>query len=266
MKIPLLEGQIFDPSNEDRNQGTVVVSQTLARQAWPGKPAVGKRLRLGDETSGAPWLSVIGVVGDVLDGGLDMEPGPVVYLPLSQDPWSSMAVVVRSQSSPQGLVKPVQQSIWQRDPELPLADTQTMDRLVARASMASRFNAFSISALAALACVLALVGIFGVIGYFVGERKREFGIRMVLGARRNDVLALVLRHACALTAAGLALGVILALYLTRALAHLLFRIETTDPGTFVLCALLLFATALMAAALPAQRAASEDPTSTLRSE
>lgn len=263
MGIPLLEGRAFAAVPGVGKTTEAVVSRTLARRAWPGESALGKQIRL-DPTDA--WLSVVGVVGDIRDGVLSAEPDPFLYLPYSQDSSANMAVVVHSTLPPEDLVRPVQQKIRSRDPELPLADVQTMDQVLLTSNSPSRFHTISISVLAALALVLALIGVFGVINYMVGERTREFGIRVALGARRLDVMTLVLRRAGGLVAGGLILGILLALALTRVLEFLLYRTGATNPAVFFLGALLVLGASLLAAYLPAERASRVDPNTTLRQE
>jgi putative ABC transport system permease protein len=266
MGIPLLEGRLLPADAPPTDPPIAAVSRTFARRFWPGQSAVGRRFRLGDGTSNEPWVEVVGVVEDVRDGQTTAEPGSTFYVPHAQDPLSSMGVVVRASGDPAKLIRPIQERIWDRDPELPTADVQTMEQIVWRSNAASRFHALSVAALATLALCLALIGVFGVIAYRVGERTREFGIRAALGAERRNLLILVLRHAGALALLGLIVGLGLALLLTRLLSRLLYQVSSTEPAAFAAGAALLSGAILLASLIPARRASRTEPVILLREE
>ncbi|HWM94935.1 MAG TPA: ABC transporter permease [Thermoanaerobaculia bacterium] len=266
MGIPLLDGRPLSADAAATNPPVAAASRTLANRLWPGMTAVGRRIRLGDETSNTPWIEIVGVVEDIRDGQISSEPGSVLYVPHAQDPLSSMAVVVRASRDPETLIRPIRRKIWERDPELPVADVQTVKQIVWHSNTASRFHAFSVAALAALALCLALVGVLGVIAYQVGERRREFGIRAALGARRPDLVFLVLRQAGALALSGSILGLGLALLITRLLHSLLYQISSTEPAVFAGAAVLLLGIVLLASLIPARKATQSEPIVLLHEE
>jgi ABC-type antimicrobial peptide transport system permease subunit len=210
---------------------------------------------------------VVGVVGDVKQGGLDSLSRPEIYFSLSQFPWGTMTYVVRAASGdPLRLVPAVRAQVTALDPNLPLADVRTMESVVGETVAQRRLTMTLLAAFAGLALVLAAVGTYGVVSYSVAQRTREFGIRLALGGAAHDVLRDVLRHAMVVGALGIVAGLAGALALTRVLSGLLFDVSATDPAVFASIALLLGAVTLVASWLPARRAARVDPMVALRSE
>ena len=266
MRIPLIAGRAFDTRDASTSTAVVLINQTIARRLFPGEDPIGQRLTYGAATAQSPWLTIVGVVGDVRDLGLEEQADLEVYQPYPQATLSYMTLVARTAASPAASVGVVRDAIHRLDPSLPLFEGQTMDSVVAFGLAPRRFNMLLLGVLAAIALVLAGVGIYGVIAYGVLRRRREIGIRIALGAQRRDVLTLVIGRGLRLTGIGIATGVAAALLLTRLLASLLFAVRPHDPLTIFAVAAVLVAVALLACYLPARRALRVDPTVTLRQE
>jgi putative ABC transport system permease protein len=262
--IPLLNGRVFQETDRAGTSAVVVIDRATARQHWPDSDALGKRIKLGGPQD--PWMTVVGVVGDVRYHGLDSRIFPTIYVPHGQVPFRRMMVAVRTTGEPLALVPAVKGQIAAIDRNLPVSKIQTMEQIVAESVTPQRFNLTLLGTFAALALLLAAVGIYGVISYAVTRRRNEIGIRMALGARARDVTRLVIGQGMRLTLLGVALGLVGALALTRVLRVLLFNVSATDPLTFAAIALLLTTVALIACWLPARRATRVDPLNALRHE
>jgi putative ABC transport system permease protein len=245
-----------------------VVNATLARRLWPNESAVGKRVACcGDDP---PWREVVGVVGDIRQV-LQREPVPELYVPIEQTPasaWTwygnSLAFVVRTDGDVADVSREIRAAVAQTDPTLPVYDAHTYDEVLAIASAPNRFSTVLFSALAGLALALAAVGLYGVLAFSVAQRGFEMGVRMALGARPRDVLALVTRQGMMLVAGGLVLGLALALAGSRVMASLLYQVAPSDPVTYVAAGTLLVVVGALACYLPARRASRVDPTTALR--
>jgi putative ABC transport system permease protein len=267
--IALAEGRDFAWSDSPAQPPAVVVSQTLARTFWPGENPIGKRLKLGGGGPQDPWLSVIGVVGDVHQMSRTREPRPAVYLSATQDVGVGDTVrdwAVRSSGDPLLLAPAVRGAVWSVDAVLPVSRVQTMERVLSGTLASQQFNLLLLGLFALLALVLAAVGLYGVSAYFVAQRTRELGVRMALGAERRDVLALVLRMGARLIGLGIVVGLAASLAAGRLLASLLFQVSPRDPLVLAGVAVLLAAVALLACYLPARRATHVDPVIALRHE
>ncbi|HEY7216285.1 MAG TPA: ABC transporter permease [Thermoanaerobaculia bacterium] len=268
MSIPMQRGRNFTPQDREGSVEVAIVNETFARRFWPHQDPLGKRLR----TDG-PWRTVVGVVSDVRHRSLEAEPHPEVLIPYPQlDPsfltsWArGLSVVVRSSADLSVVAGLARRGVHAADPGMPLIEIRPMRQLVAESTAQPRFRTLLMGGFALIAAVLALVGVFGVMSYFVAQRTQELGVRMALGARRSDVLALVLGRGAGLALLGVALGLAGARGLTRWMTGLLFEVSPTDPATFVLAAAALAAAALAASYLPARRAAQVDPAVVLRQE
>jgi len=273
LHIPILRGRDISDTDLAGRPGVILVSQSMARQFWPGEDALGKRLTLTFYPGAV--REVVGIVGDVKLDGLDQtRPSTALYFPLGQvsvpanGGWSSfpMSLVVRSSSGSTGLVSAVSNAVHQVDREMPLRDIQAMDDLVANSLSQQRFNMLLLGAFAALALLLAAVGIYSVLSYSVKRSVREIGIRLALGARVGDVLRMVVLEGMKPTLLGVAIGVSGALALGRILSGLIYGVKSTDPITFVTVAGLLTLIALVASMIPAYRATKVDPMVALRYE
>jgi predicted permease len=271
LSVPLIDGRRF----EDRDMGdsalpTVIVNQTMAKAYWPDGEAVGKRFKAGGNED-APWLTVIGVVGDMRQMGLDTPPVSELYLPAAAFVpnvgffWPRH-LFVRTAGDPLALGNPVRAAIWRMDPDQPISLLHTMDDVFDRELSNRNTQLTLVGAFAVLALVLAAVGLYGVLSYAVAQRTPEIGLRMALGAQHATVVRTVVVGALALACVGLTIGVAGALALARLVESFLFGVSATDPMTFVAAAALLLAVTGAAAYLPARRAANVDPMTALRGE
>jgi putative ABC transport system permease protein len=263
MAIPVLQGRDFEERDNAEAPPVAVVSATFARRAWPGQDALGKRLRFKDSD---PWVSVVGVVGDVKHGSFTDADEPQAYTPHDQDPRIFACVVARTAGDPTAMAGPIRQAIWSVDPQQPVWKVRSMEALLASARGPARAVTILIGVFAAVALLLAAVGIYGVMTYLVTQRTREIGIRIALGASAPAVVAMVVGRGLALTSIALVLGVAGAVALTRTLGTLLFGVGPLDPATFGAAAVVLGAVALLASYLPARRAAKVDPVVALAEE
>ncbi len=277
MSIPLVAGRAFTPQDRESETPVTIVSQTMARAYWPNEGALGRRVKEGSVDDDSPWLTVIGVAGDVRHQGLDVEPRAKIYLPFREGmTWqmsgdgrfvsSSRTVVLKTSIDPAGVMGAVRDAVRAVDPDLPVVELSTLDRLISRSVAEPRFRTILIGSIATLATVLAVVGIFGVLAYAVAQRTGEIGIRMALGAAQTDVVRSVLKRGTPLLATGLAIGLVVALATVRALERFLFEIRPTDVTTLISVAALLTGAALAASYIPARRATKIDPVEALRRE
>jgi putative ABC transport system permease protein len=269
MGIRLQSGRLFRDGDGDGNGNgsprVAVVDETLARTYWPGADPIGKRIHRGDFGDKDPkWITVVGVVGNVRNSGLHVEPRPQLYLPHVQS--RQMSIAVRTQGDPERLIKPVSEAIHAIDPDQPVSEIMTMDQMIDRSLAGRRFNLVLLGLFAGLAVVLAAVGIYGVMSYQVAQRTREMGLRMALGAQRGAVLALVVREAGLLSLTGLGAGLVLSLLATRVMASLLFGVGATDPLTLAVVSACLALVSLAAAYVPGERATRVDPMVALRAD
>ena len=266
MRIPVLEGRALGP--EDAAQGTpvIVINQDMARRFFAGTDPIGQRVHFGGAGAQAPWMTIVGVVGNVLAERLDAGPRPMLYRPMAQQTNLSLAVVVRTAGDPSRLATELPRIVREANPDLPTFAVRTMDDVLAEATASRRFSMQLLGGFALLALVLAAVGIYGMMAYLVSQRTRELGIRIALGARQSAVLRMIVSHALALAAGGVLVGVLAALMMSRLFGGLLFRVSPTDPVTFVAIASALIGTAVLAAAMPARRAAKVDPMVALRGD
>ena len=268
--IPL-QGRDFQGGDRPGAPRVAIVNETLARMAWPGEQAVGKRLAYWtDEEERPVWHEIVGVAGDVRQRELTEDARPELYVPMAQaseDLWGdrdvSMALVVRTAGDPASLAAPVRQAVLRVDPRLPVYDVATMDEIRATWTATTRFNMLLLTSLGAIGLVLAIVGIYGVIAYFVSQRTQEIGLRMALGATQRRVLGMVAYQAMRPVLVGLAVGVAGAAAATRVLSGLLYGVTATDPVTFAGVLVVLAMAALLASWVPARRAARVDPSRAL---
>jgi predicted permease len=263
MGMTLVSGRSFVEAELWESGGAVVVNEAMAASLWPGGGALGSRI--GQSPRG-PWLEVIGIVGSARESSLDEEPQAAMYIPYVAAPAPSMVIVLRTAYNPVDLVGPVRAAIAAHDPSQPVAQFETLRDHVDRALGPSRFQALLLSGFAALALALAAVGIHGVISYSVRQRRQEIGIRIALGARAGDVLAMVWRRGMAPVAVGVVLGLGAAVSLSRLIESFLFGVDRLDPVSFGGFPLVLVVVAAAANFFPARAAAAIDPVETLRSE
>jgi predicted permease len=266
--IPLRKGRAFNQHDTAASPHVLMVSESVARHFWPHDDPIGKHLDPGFSDAG--WYTVVGVAGDVKQFGPADSESFAIYLPYEQSPvpflMRDLTLVMRTATDPLKAVPAARRALEGVDPELPLFDVASMEQLVYQSVARPRFNAALLAIFAGLALILATVGIYGVMSYMVTERTHEIGVRMALGAQAGDVLRGVVAQGAARAAAGIALGLVGALFLTRFLTTLLFGVRPTDAPTFVAVAALLGSVALVASYLPARRATRIDPMAALRCE
>jgi putative ABC transport system permease protein len=264
MGIPLREGRLLAPGDRDA-PAVAVINETMARDYWPGEKAVGKRLKPVWKVDG--WITVVGVVGDIKYSGLAKKVEPEIYRPFLQAPERDMSLVVRTAvADPTTLAASLRQAVASVDAMVPVSEIRTVDQLLARSVATPRVTTMLLALFAAVALTLAAIGIYGVLSYTVSRRTREIGVRMALGARRGDVLRMMMGHALLLAGLGTTAGVAAALATTRALDSLLFGVSRTDMLTFAIVPVLLLIVAVIAAYVPASRATRVDPMIALRLE
>ncbi len=263
MGIPILRGQGLSPLADTASNEEVMINRTMAERYWTENP-IGSRFQLFGPTG--PWVTVVGVVGDVRQVRPDQPARPELYLSSLRRPGHEMSFIVHTAGPPERLASALTQAIHEIDPEQPVFGVMTMDKLLANATAERRFSLLLLLLFAGLALLLSSVGIYGVMAYITTQRRHEIGIRMALGARSADVLNLVVGQGIRLIAIGLALGLVGAWVLSRAITSQLYGITARDPLTYLVVALLLGGVALVATYLPARRAAQVDPMLALRSE
>jgi putative ABC transport system permease protein len=271
MNIPLRDGRGFEERDDESSAPVAIVNETMARAYWPGESAVGRRFKIGGPNSDAPWMTVVGVVADVRQMGVDAPVKAEMYMPYRQtadfaDFFGPRDLVVRTTVAPQSIVPAVRQAVHEVDPYQPVSDVRTMDEVLGRETEQRRTGMILLTAFAALALLLSALGIYGVLSYFVVQHTQEIGVRMALGAQTSDVLRLVVGKGMRLALAGVAVGIAGALALARLMRSLLFEVNAADPLTFFAIALLLSLVALLACYVPARRATKVDPMVALRYE
>jgi len=265
MKIPLLRGRWFTDGDRKGSPKVVIVSDAAARRFWPGEDPIGKPVGVGQGGFG-DRAEVIGIVGDVRYGQMDEPPRPDVYISHLQASRGAMYVFLRAAGNPTALIPAVEREVHALDKNVPVYDIKTMNERIRDSTARARFSAILLAVFAGIAMALAAVGIYGVMSYLVTQRTREIGIRIALGARSGEVLALVVRRGTALALAGIALGTAGALAATRVLSTLLYEVKPGDPATYITMAVLLAIVALAASYIPARRASIVDPSTALRAE
>ena len=265
MGIPLRAGREFADTDTSNAQKVMVINENLARSYWPGEDPIGKRVTMKDW--GPPLTAeIVGVAGDVKAGGLDSDVRPMIYWAYPQFPVIFDTIVARTEGDPLSMIGAIKSQIWSVDPSQPIAGVETMEQVLAGSLAQRRFNMLLLGVFAVLALALAAIGIYGVISYTVSQRTHEIGVRVALGARGSDVLALVVRQGMTLAFAGVGLGLAAAAGLTRLMSTLLFGVNPIDAPTFVVVAAVLLAVALAACVIPARRATKVDPMVALRCE
>ena len=267
MRIPVRRGRVFAQS--DTAEPVAVINEETARRYFPGEDPVGRRVHFGPARAQAPWMTVVGVVGNVLSESLEIGPRPMVYRPLTQASSLSMGLVIRTSGDPSSLAVPLARAVRAVDPDQPTFAVRPMSDVQAAGTASRQFAIRLVGGFALLALLLAAVGIYGVLAYLVGQRTREIGIRIALGARRREVVAMVVGRALALAVKGVVIGGAASLVIGQIMSNLsgmLFQVRPYDPWSFGTVAALLTLTAVAASARPAARAAQVDPVVALRAE
>lgn len=266
LRIPIIAGRTFNATDTPDGAKVVMINEAAARAYFPGGNAVGSRVRIGPNPA-APWVTIVGVVGDMRDAANWEAPVPSIYDDAAQQTWwRSLSVIVRTSGDPLAAVPAIRGAVKSADPTLALRDVATLDEVIGMSLSARRFALGLAACFAVLALVLAAVGIYGVLAYSVNARTREFGVRLALGATTSDVMMLVLRQGFGWSVAGLAIGIGGALVFGHLLASSLYGVSATDGTTFVSVGLGLLLVALVACVVPASRATRVDPINSLRAE
>ncbi|PYT34121.1 MAG: hypothetical protein DMF52_13840 [Acidobacteria bacterium] len=264
LRTPILAGREFTAQDRAGSPAVAIINDALARRMFPGQDPVGRRIEFNWDTTG--WQEIVGVVGNVKQYGLQEDMLPTIFVPQAQRPEPAMAVVVRSSLRPDQLVPEIRRQVAALDRNRPLIQVRTMDQVIADSVADRRLPMLILGAFAVAALLLGAIGVYGIVGYSVAQRTQEFGIRMALGARRRDVVRMVLGQGLRLALFGLLIGLAGSLAVARLIAGLLFGITPADPGTLVATSLLILGVALLACYIPARRAARVDPMVALRYE
>jgi len=270
MGIALRSGRYFTEQDQTQTQPVAIINETMARQYWPNENAVGRQFKNGSVDSPHPWLTIVGVVADVRQMGVDKPTKAEMYFPYSQIKshpfFAPRDLVIRATVEPDSLVAAVRSAIHAVDPNQPLSSIRTMEAVFGEHTKVRRMGMFLLTTFAALALLLAMLGIYGVLSYFVTQHTQEIGVRLALGADSKSIFALVLKRGLMLTGIGVAIGLGASFALSRLLRSLLFEVSAADPLTYVGVALLLLTIAVLACVVPARRAAKVDPMIALRCE
>jgi putative ABC transport system permease protein len=266
MGITILKGRDFDERDTRDAPKVTIIDERLAREYWPDGDPIGKRIRFGPPEDNEPWHTIVGVVGDVRHERLDALTRKTVYLPFPQMPIGGSSLAIRSNGRPENITAAVRAQAKEIDPDVALTQVMPMTEVVARSVWQPRLYTALFGVFAAVALILATVGIYGVMSYTVTQRTREIGLRMALGAQKQDVMKLVVGQGVVLAALGVGAGLVAAVGLTRLMSSLLFGVSATDPITFGAVSVLLAGVALGACFVPARRAAKVDPMVALRYE
>jgi putative ABC transport system permease protein len=267
MRVPLIAGRAIEERDTADAPLVAVISQRLAREWWPGGASpLGRRIRIGDSSRARPWVTIVGVVGDVMYSVFDRAPHATLYVPYTQSPRGRMDIGVRAAGDPTRLIPAIAAAIHAVDPEQPVTDVRTVEAQIRDDAFGLTYVAALLGIFGALGLALSSIGVYGVMAYLVSEQTHEIGIRMALGAPRKRVMRTVFLRGFATTAAGLAAGIVAAYILARLMASLIWGVGAGDPVTFTAIPIALAAAASLAIYIPARRAMAIDPMVALRHE
>ncbi|MFZ1009738.1 MAG: FtsX-like permease family protein, partial [Candidatus Sulfotelmatobacter sp.] len=263
LQATLLRGRSFTEGDEDGKQPVAIIDGSTAHKYWPTRDPLGRQVRFGQDPT-RPWMTIVGIIKDIKNDGLDIDGVPHIYVSTYQDPSRRVSVVLRT-SLPATLLEPqIRHEIQSIDPGMPVFNVSSMNDILDRSLASRRFSAGLVGGFAGLSMLLASIGIYGLLAYMVGQRSREIGLRMALGATRADVLKLILGKGFILAAVGIMTGVLLAASGASLMASVLYGVRPHDPAVFLIVPSLLFAVAVLASYLPARRATKVDPMIALR--
>jgi putative ABC transport system permease protein len=270
MGVSIVEGRFFSRVDGPHSQLVTIVNRAFAHHHWPGESAIGKQVREGGPQGKQPYRTVIGVVGDVKQNGLDVDARPEVFLPVTQfpfAPWTAldaMTLVVRTDADPTAIAGSARHELLALDKDLPVTGIRTMQANLSRSLERRRFATALVAAFALLALLLAAVGIYGVMAYNVNQRRHEIAVRMALGATPRSIQVLILRRALTLAGMGVVIGWIGSIGMMRSLSSLLVGVKPIDPATFVIVATMLLIVSILATLVPVERARTIDPAAIVR--
>lgn len=264
LRIPVLSGTTFSGLEHPDAPPSAVINNVMARRFWPGQNAVGKRFKLAPASSNGPWFTVIGVVGDMRRQAIERDPIPQVFVPFTQDVQRTGNILIRTKGDPLAAVESVRQAIRGVTRTVPMPTIVPLETRMDAWLQQARFQTSLFTIFSVLALLMAAIGIYGLMSYSVAQRSREIGIRMALGARVRTILFAILSEGMLLAAVGIVLGLGASFGVSRFFSALLYGVQPDDVATFVIAPLVLLGIAALATYLPARRAASIDPASTLR--
>jgi predicted permease len=260
LEIPLLKGRLFSDTDRTGAPGVVIINESAARKYFPGDNPIGRVVSLDRDRT------IVGVVGDVRQLSLEIEPATEAYVPMAQSRVFGGILALRTGGSPYAVLPAVKGALFAVLPDVPLRNVATMEEVVAKRLAPRKLSMLLLGLFGLLGLVIASVGVYGVMAYLVAQRTREIGVRMALGATRAHVVGMVLRNACAMVASGILIGGVAAWYLTAVATAFLFRLEPTDARAFAAAITSLSVAAFAASVIPARRAAGVDPVVALRTE
>lgn len=266
MEMPILKGRTFTAQDFNKEAPVVIVNESFVQRYWPGEDPVGKRFRRGGPDSDTPWMTVVGLLGDVRYQGFAEDHIPEFFLAHKESAWTSMHTVIRTKGDPEAITPAVRQVIAELDPNLPLVKAETMNSLIVESLWMNQFTTTLFGVLAVIALLLSVIGVYGVINYSVSQRTHEIGIRMALGAQVEDVRMLVVKQGLKLALLGVLIGLPIAFGLTKLMTSMLHGISPSDPLTFGGIAIVAVLIALVASYIPARKATKVDPMIALRYE
>jgi putative ABC transport system permease protein len=264
--VKLLAGRFFSEQDGAGAPGVAIINEALAARVWKGAPAVGSQIRIGPPEWGQPWLTVVGVTSNVMHYGLDQRLPLEIYVPFPQVPTREMFLVVNTQSEPLASAAMVRKTIFQIDSDQPVSAIRPMTQVIDDSLWQRRVLLQLIVLFAIVALALSSVGVYGVISYSMEQRRKEFGIRIALGAQRANILRLGISEGMKLAGAGAAIGLIAGAIINKRMAAVLFEVKPTDLTTYCAITALLLSVAFLAAYLPARKALKVDPTTALKLE
>jgi len=266
MGIPLFHGRLLTLADQMNTLPVAVVNETLARQIFPDRDPIGQRMKFGDAGGKQPWMTIVGIVGDVRNTSIEQKPRPQIYMPYHQAPTAFLNIVLRTAVAPATLTGAVRREIATLDPDQAVANIRTMEQVVSAAVATRRFITLLLTLFAVLALLLSTIGLYGVVSYTVARRTGEMGLRMALGATRGRLLGMIVGQGLRLTLVGIARGLGGAAVLKKLLESLLFGVNALDPWSFGGAILALLVVTALGCFLPARRAANTDPLKALRQE